>query len=688
MTSLVPSDPLVTSGILSFLGNQNYNESSNNTSIGLRHGVLFFVVIVLVVITIVVLVCIVKRHSSIAGSSSILKGASLLMSNSSNTNTTLYGSYSTPVETPCLTSSGLCTDDGYKTITQTCVPNPTTGYGCLTADGTETFATLVQKVGCQPQCRQFIWDDVTPVTQTCTVASPYNNQAIYPCLPNGITGNKLRTLTCVPNDGYGINACTYLCGSTPNDDVPTSSSYMPICQQQGPGTLVTMRTFNYEGLSTLPMAPGTASQTTGLRLSKGYTITNQLGNDLYTITPSYNGSTQISLTGIQSLDQQISLMTSCNDTGVPSCGIWAVSDSTNTTTSPCRYQTTPAYTSDCNTGTNTVLTSGLYDPTLLFDFGYLSTPMKCITSGTNTSGTCLSLTTEGVPCAADFSQVNTMIPNNVNPSSVLVCKDPSNSNVPGCVQPCIFVAPTNQLDLSSWNAQYHNLIGSYLTISIPNATQSSGSNFLTLRHVPCSTITTDALDSNRKPSDAVFYDCTGNPTKSLVSVRTMLAYSGGDQNGAYWDKAWCTSDQIVNMNSLLVMIKPVKPTSASGLDCNIIGILGKRYIGWLDLEVGPDGLTYLVWKQAKSGPTSNFGDLPVSPRFTISASSATTYNINPYNQSTAIYSDSYGAAAQILTSLNFNIQDMTNVDTYLFSREDRCQVNSCSLQFDYIPHLC
>jgi hypothetical protein len=168
----------------------------------------------------------------------------------------------------------------------------------------------------------------------------------------------------------------------------------------------------------------------------------------------------------------------------------------------------------------------------------------------------------------------------------------------------------------------------------------------------------------------------------------MLAYSGGDQNGAYWDKAWCTSDQIVNMNSLLVMIKPVKPTSASGLDCNIIGILGKRYIGWLDLEVGPDGLTYLVWKQAKSGPTSNFGDLPVSPRFTISASSATTYNINPYNQSTAIYSDSYGAAAQILTSLNFNIQDMTNVDTYLFSREDRCQVNSCSLQFDYIPHLC
>ena len=688
MTSLVPLDPLVASRKLSSLDNQNYNDSSNNTSIGLRHGVLFFVVIVLVVITICVLVCIVKKRASIAGSSSILKGASLLVSKTSNADTTLYGSYSSPVETPCLTSSGLCTDDGYKTITQTCVPNSTTGYGCLAADGTETFATLVQKVGCQPQCRQFIWDDVTPASQTCTLASPYNNQAMYPCLPNGITGNKLTTLTCVPNDGYGINACTYLCGSTPNDDVPASISYMPICQQQGPGTLVTMRTFNYAGLSTLPMAPGSASLTTGLQLSKGYTITNQLGNDLYTITPLYNGSTQISLAGIQTLDQQINLMASCSDTGVPSCGIWAVSNSTNTTTSPCRYQTGPSYTSDCNIGTNTLLASGLYDPTLLFDFGYLSTPMKCVTSGTNTSGTCLSLITEGVSCATDLSQVNAMITNNANPRSVLVCTDPSNSNVPGCVQPCIFVAPTNQLDLSFWNSQYQSLIGSYLTISIPNATQISGSNFLSLRHVPCSTISTDALDSTRKPSDAVFYDCTGDPAKSLVSVRTILAYSGGDQNGSYWDKAWCTSDQIVNMNSLILMIKPVKPTSASVLDCNIIGILGKRYIGWLDVEIGTDGLTYLVWKQAKSGPTSSFGDLPLSPRFTITAPSTTTYSIMSYNQTTPIYSDSYGTTAQALTSINLNVQDMTNIDTYLFSREDRCQANSCSLQFDYIPHLC
>jgi len=657
------------------------------------------IVILIIIICVIVYISVKPSVSTIYSSYVPKSGSSRLAQSLITPVSSVYGSYSAPVETPCLTASGLCTDEGYKTITTSCIPNATTGYGCLSDDGSQTFETRVQKIGCQPQCREFIWQSESSASP-CIFDPPYNDRSLYPCLPNGVTGSTTTTLTCVPNDAYGVNGCTYLCGSNAGDDNPSSPNYVPTCQIKGVGTLITMRNFNYAGLSSLPMGP--VNSTTGLFLSKGYTITSRLPNGMYTISPAYQGQTQVSETQIQAIDQQLTWTISCQDPSREICGSWAVLNPRDQTTFGCKYQTIPDYSTQCETGKTRMLASGLYDPTTLFDFGYTSTAMKCVDSNQTSksvasSPICLPLPSADQPCVSALSDLTILPPPGTTPpllragDSLNLCTDPTNTNVPGCVQPCIFIAPPNQLDLSQIDPKFQQFMGTYLTLSGPNASLTSGFNFLTLRHVPSSTSSGDSLDPDRQDTNAVFYDCTGDPSKPLNPVRTLLAYSGGDSNGVYWDKPMCTSRAIIQSSSLLLMIKPV--TSSTGrLDCNIIGMLGRKYIGWLDIEVGDDGLTYLVWKQAKPTIDSPFGDQATSPRLTIYSQTDGSYSLSSYSSTagSALYSDVYGGSSQVLTGLTLTPLDMSNaaLDAYLSTRENRCVANSCDLQFDYIPTLC
>lgn len=679
----------------------NIAKVSNN----MQAALLWSSVIVLLIIIICVVVYVsVKPPVPEIPYSYVSKGGTSRIARREATPTSIYGSYSVPVETPCLTASGLCTDEGYKTITVNCIPNPTTGYGCIAEDGSQTFETRVQKIGCQPQCRQFIWK-TEPSNAACIVDPPYNDYSLYPCLPDGVTGYTTTTQTCLPNDAYGVNSCTYLCGSNIGDDDPESQNYIPACHTKGTGTLIAMRNFNYAGLSSLPIGP--VNSTSGLPLSKGYTITSVLPNGMYTISPAYRGQATVSEAQIQAIDQQLATITSCIDATREICGSWAVPNSRNSTVVPCKCQATPDYTPQCETGKARILASGLYDPTILFDFGYTSTPMKCVDSKVcgglaGTSPICLPLSITGQgpqsldsPCVSKLSDLTTpglQIPRRSESGgrSLSLCTDPSNTNVPGCVQPCIFVAPPNQLDLSGIDTGFRRLIGSYVTLSSRNTSMTSGINFLTLRHVPSSISRSDSLDSNRISTEAVFYDCTGDPSKPLNPVRTLLAYSGGGSGGAYWDRAMCTTEAIMQSSSLLLMIKPFTSGSRK-LDCNIIGMLGRRYIGWLDIEVGSDGLRYLIWKQAKPTIDSTFGDQPTEPRFTIYSQTNGSYNLSPYSSpGYAIYSEMYGGAPQVLSGLSLTSLDMSNpaLDTYLSTRENRCVANSCDLQFDYIMTIC
>lgn len=138
------------------------------------------------------------------------------------------------------------------------------------------------------------------------------------------------------------------------------------------------------------------------------------------------------------------------------------------------------------------------------------------------------------PCISSLPAdlITSKSPLNVS-SNMTLCTDPIKTNVPGCIQPCIFIAPSSQLDLYGIDSPFQSLIGSYLTMSYPNSSMRTGSNFLTLRHVPCSTLNSDSLDPLRQSSSAVCYDCAGDPSKPLNPVRTLLAYSGGDQNGFF-----------------------------------------------------------------------------------------------------------------------------------------------------------
>lgn len=146
---------------------------------------------------------------------------------------------------------------------------------------------------------------------------------------------------------------------------------------------------------------------------------------------------------------------------------------------------------------------------------------------------------------------------------------------------------------------------------------------------------------------------------------------------------------IVQSSSLLLMIKPLQSSNGK-LHCNIIGMLGRRYIGWLDVELGIDGLTYLIWRQAKPTIDNSFGDLPSSPRLTLSVETTSSYNLKSFTTGSVVHSELYGGSHQILTGLNFNILNMSNseLDAYLSTRENRSQVNTCDLQFNYISSLC
>ena len=63
-----------------------------------------------------------------------------------------FGYYSDPIEGPCTTLTGNCSEKGTQKITKNCVIHPVTGKGCLLPDGTMTYDNLVETIGCNKQC--------------------------------------------------------------------------------------------------------------------------------------------------------------------------------------------------------------------------------------------------------------------------------------------------------------------------------------------------------------------------------------------------------------------------------------------------------------------------------------------------------------------------------------------------------
>mgnify|MGYP005852856625 CR=1 FL=1 len=135
-----------------------------------------------------------------------------------------FGQYGPPVTGPCEGTSGICSDTGERIVTQECLINEQTGKGCIGPDGEQSYDLLVTKEPCNLTCRSAVWENVTDPNKPCTPPDSlpgemerdgrYCLPTIYPePLANAgqpVTGTRILTYRCVPNDSTGPNNCSKL----------------------------------------------------------------------------------------------------------------------------------------------------------------------------------------------------------------------------------------------------------------------------------------------------------------------------------------------------------------------------------------------------------------------------------------------------------------------------------------------
>lgn len=112
-------------------------------------------------------------------------------------NKNIYGKYSLPITSPCVSSNGLCTGNGLQTTTTVCVPNGK--YGCL-INGKQTFATKIISRKCVPICRTSIWE-IKFSDVTCYV------DGFDTCITKDTKGQTYTYQKCVNKDSSGVNSC-------------------------------------------------------------------------------------------------------------------------------------------------------------------------------------------------------------------------------------------------------------------------------------------------------------------------------------------------------------------------------------------------------------------------------------------------------------------------------------------------
>ena len=115
-----------------------------------------------------------------------------------------YGYYDTPIQTECINYSGICSEKGIISKISYCIPNAITKKGCIGKDGFQTYDTEIEQTSCTTSCRYSIWGEeiITP----CYLESDMNDDCIK---PNTVKGYKTLTKTCIQNDAYGMNTCSY-----------------------------------------------------------------------------------------------------------------------------------------------------------------------------------------------------------------------------------------------------------------------------------------------------------------------------------------------------------------------------------------------------------------------------------------------------------------------------------------------
>jgi hypothetical protein len=292
-----------------FYAPQNLNVEPKELQRGSFTPLLIIFVVVLIIIAVALLYAFRDKIFK--------KGATLASAPSNEQSEAGYGTYGPEILGLCKTSSGLCSDTGSQTITQQCIPNPITGFGCLDKDGNQTFSPKVSNQNCTTHCRQFKFVETTrnpnianedPGTydSICKYYPAgqenlpnYNDIITYPCLPSNskIGQYYVKRNSCLPNDKVGTNECSVTCGEidylpngftiSPIED-PNSVLYIPVCDK------VLQASLNYTKplpsrhfyFGTFPWEIAFSLPENGVVIGKGFTIKNSIDPTTGTISLS------------------------------------------------------------------------------------------------------------------------------------------------------------------------------------------------------------------------------------------------------------------------------------------------------------------------------------------------------------------------------------------------------------------
>lgn len=164
------------------------------------------------------------------------------------------GYYTAEESLGCVNDNLSCTEPGEETFIQYCIPNPTTGRGCINLNGIETYDTSIRKKPCNISCHshKFVVEDKVQVKNPGTLVSNYiqvtgsgcnkvidnrlgldytdfflgeynkdtenpNTYQLKSCIPSeGFGGYYQKIFTCQKNDPKGQNNCVFTCGSEGN----------------------------------------------------------------------------------------------------------------------------------------------------------------------------------------------------------------------------------------------------------------------------------------------------------------------------------------------------------------------------------------------------------------------------------------------------------------------------------------
>jgi hypothetical protein len=428
-----------------------------------------------------------------------------------------FGSYGLEQSTACYNSTGRCSDTGVSIVTQNCIPNSNTGFGCIGSDGKQTFSSKTTVTPCSLSCRSQVWqiNDISPCL--------YNDENLT-CIPPSLQGLQTITQTCLPNDSTGPNMC--LLEVDPyTTDIPStctpSINFPNLIECNIETTIIT----------TVNCVPSQYEKP----LCGVWGVRDII--NINTDNPQYSNATSQCYNGVISVPSSECYAADGRKYSLDSD---ILKPGFNTQPMQCFNQLNPD-------------ASG-YSNSLLPGDAICSSYPGCITGG-------------------EIESIN-----NGNNTTVR-CQDLNNPTVPGCIDLCVYIPP-NLAPISNWLPEFKYLFGAYFYIQQNNNFLSLRytpcPTIADNSYYPAGVSTASGIPFN----DCLAVTGTQLENfVNVVSIDSLQAQNNSNlyqiKNGCLSDTI------TINSSLLLFFKPRAIQTNVNQYRCCILAVLGKSWVGYL-----------------------------------------------------------------------------------------------------------